>query len=356
MLSKLSSIESTYLGLKAQMMDESIFSDMTRMRDVARQMSQMEESYNLYQSFKQQAAQRDEANQILTSESDPDLVSMAREQLMDANEKISKIEEQMKVALLPKDPNDDKNIFLEVRPAAGGDEAWLFAAELYKCYMLYAQSQWWKVEIIDEQFNDIGGVKNVVVKISWEKIYSKMKRESWVHRVQRVPATESQGRIHTSTVTVAVVPEAEEVDITIDPNDVEIDTYAASSSWWQNANKNQTGVRLRHKPSWLIVTIGDSKSQLHNKEKARAVLRSRLFQIEMDRKQSEQTNARLDQIGGGDRSEKIKTYNFPQDRLTDHRIKESRSNLPSIMQWNIDEMIHAAILANQAALLTKATE
>lgn len=356
MLSKLASLESNYLALKEQMMDEQTFADPNKMRDIAKQMSQLEDAYHLYQAYKQQAAQREEANQLLASESDTDILSMAKEQLHNANERISQIEEEMKIALLPKDPNDDKNIFLEIRPAAGGDEAGLFAAELYKCYMLYAQSQWWRTEIVDEQLNDIGGVKNVVVKMSGDKVYSKMKRESGVHRVQRVPATESQGRIHTSTVTIAVVPEAEEVDIKIDPNDVEIDTYAASSSWWQNANKNQTGVRLRHKPSWLIVTIGDSKSQLHNKEKARAVLRSRLFQIEMDKQQSEQTNARLDQIGGGDRSEKIKTYNFPQDRLTDHRIKQSRSNLPSIMQWNIDEMIHATILANQAALLSQATQ
>lgn len=209
---------------------------------------------------------------------------------------------------------------------------------------------------MDEQLTDIGGVKNVTLKMSGDKVYSKMKWESGVHRVQRIPATESQGRVHTSTVTVAVVPEVEDVQIHIDPNDVELDTYAASSSGGQNANKNQTGVRLRHKPSGLIVTIGDSKSQLQNKEKAWAVLKSRLYQIELDKQQAEQTTARLDQIGNGDRSEKIRTYNFPQDRITDHRIKESRSNLPTVLLGNIDDMIIAVNAANQTALLALASK
>ena len=208
---------------------------------------------------------------------------------------------------------------------------------------------------MDEQLTDIGGVKNVTLKMSGDKVYSKMKRESGVHRVQRIPATESQGRVHTSTITVAIMPEVEDVDVKINEADVEIDTYAASSSWWQNANKNQTGVRLRHKPSGLIVTIGDSKSQLQNKEKARSVLRSRLYQIEMDKQQAELTSARLDQMWSGDRSEKIRTYNYPQDRITDHRIKESRSNLPVVMQWNIDDLINAVNIANQTALLAAST-
>lgn len=312
-------------------MDEAVYSDLQKTREINKELTDLEDAYQIATALKQAIAEREEANEIIDMESDQDLLEMAKEQLLTANERIASLEEQFKIALLPRDPNDDKNIFLEIRPAAGGDEAGLFASELLKCYMLYAQKQGRRTELMDEQLTDIGGVKNVTLKMSGDRVYSKMKWESGVHRVQRIPATESQGRVHTSTVTVAVVPEVEDVQIHIDPNDVEMDTYAASSSGGQNANKNQTGVRLRHKPSGLIVTIGDSKSQLQNKEKAWAVLKSRLYQIELDKQQSEQTTARLDQIGNGDRSEKIRTYNFPQDRITDHRIKESWSNLPTVL-------------------------
>lgn len=337
------------------MMDEAVYSDQQKTREVNKQLSDLEEAYQIAVGYQKAYAEREEANQILNSESDSDFLEMAQDQKDTANKRLEELEEQFKIALLPKDPNDDKNIFLEVRPAAGGDEAWLFASELLKCYMLYAQKQWRRTEMMDEQLTDIGWVKNVTVKMSGDKVYSKMKRESGVHRVQRIPATESQGRVHTSTVTVAVVPEVEDVSINIEEKDVEMDTYAASSSGWQNANKNQTGVRLRHKPSWLIVTIGDSKSQLQNKEKARTVLKSRLYQIELDKQQAEQTSTRLDQMGSGDRSEKIRTYNYPQDRITDHRIKESRSNLPTVLLGNIDDLIVAVNTANQTALLAAST-
>ena len=355
MIDQLLSIEQTYLELKSQMLDEATFSDQKKVREVNKKMSDLEDAYHIAIAYRQAIGEQQEANDILAAESDQDFVALAKEQLFSAQETIAALEEQFKIAMLPKDPNDDKNIFLEMRPAAGGDEAGLFASELLKCYMLYAQKQWRRIEIMDEQLTDIGGVKNVTLKMSGDKVYSKMKRESGVHRVQRIPATESQGRVHTSTITVAIMPEVEDVDVKINEADVEIDTYAASSSWWQNANKNQTGVRLRHKPSGLIVTIGDSKSQLQNKEKARSVLRSRLYQIEMDKQQAELTSARLDQMWSGDRSEKIRTYNYPQDRITDHRIKESRSNLPVVMQWNIDDLINAVNIANQTALLAAST-
>ena len=253
--------------------------------------------------------------------------------------------------MLPRDPNDDKNIYLEIRPAAGGEESALFGAELLKMYLVYAQKMGRKTEIVEEQLTDIGGVKFVMVKISGDNVYSLMKFESGVHRVQRIPETESQGRVHTSTVTVAVMPEAEDVDIEIDPKDIQIDTYAASSSGGQNANKNQTGVRLHHLPTGLIVNIGDSKSQIQNKEKAFAVLKSRLYQIELDKKIEAERGMRGKQIGTGDRSEKIRTYNFPQDRVTDHRIHESWSNLPSIMAGNIEEIMDKMVVENQTKLL-----
>ena len=355
MIEQLNNIEAKYLELRSMMMDEAVYSDQQKTREINKQLSDMEEAYEIAVAYRKAHEELTEANEILAAESDPDFVEMAKEQLFNAQEHMETLEEQFKVALLPKDPNDDKNIFLEVRPAAGGDEAGLFASELLKCYMLYAQKQWRRTEMMDEQLTDIGGVKNVTVKMSGHKVYSKMKRESGVHRVQRIPATESQWRVHTSTVTVAVVPEVEDVAINIEEKDVEMDTYAASSSGGQNANKNQTGVRLRHKPSGLIVTIGDSKSQLQNKEKARTVLKSRLYQIELDKQQAEQTSTRLDQMWSGDRSEKIRTYNYPQDRITDHRIKESRSNLPTVLLGNIDDLIVAVNTANQTALLAAST-
>jgi peptide chain release factor 1 len=220
-----------------------------------------------------------------------------------------------------------------------------------KMYLAFAQKKWWKTEIIEEQLSDIGWVKFVMVKMTGKKVYSLMKFESWVHRVQRIPETESQWRVHTSTVTVAVMPEAEDVDIQIDMKDIVMDTYAASSNGWQNANKNQTGVRIHHIPSGLIVNIWDSKSQIQNKEKAFAVLKSRLYQIELDKKQAEEKDLRWNQIWTGDRSEKIRTYNFPQDRVTDHRIHQSWSNLPSIMAGNIDDIMDQLVLENQTKLL-----
>ena len=356
MIEQLNSIETKYLDLRAQMLDEAVYSDLKKSRELNKQLSDLEDAYHIAVAYKKAYGELQEANEILSAESDPDFLDMAKEQLFSAQERIATLEEQFKLAMLPKDPNDDKDIFLEVRPAAGGDEAGLFASELLKCYMLYAQKQWRRTEMMDEQLTDIWWVKNVTVKMSGDKVYSKMKRESGVHRVQRIPSTESQGRVHTSTVTVAVVPEVEDVSITIEEKDVEIDTYAASSSGWQNANKNQTGVRLRHKPSWLIVTIGDSKSQLQNKEKAWTVLKSRLYQIELDKQQAEQTTARLDQMGSWDRSEKIRTYNYPQDRITDHRIKESWSNLPTVLLGNIDDLVNAVNIANQTALLAASTK
>lgn len=338
------------------MMEEAVYSDLQKTREVNKELSDLEESYHISVALQQALSERDEANDIIATESDSDLVEMAQEQLASASKQIMELEEAFKFALLPRDPNDDKNIFLEIRPAAGGDEAGLFASELFKSYMLYAQKQGRKTEIMDEQLTDIGWVKNITIKMSGDRVYSKMKWESGVHRVQRIPSTESQGRVHTSTVTVAVVPEVQDVSVDIQENEVEMDTYAASSAGGQNANKNQTGVRLRHLPTGLIVTIWDSKSQLQNKEKAWTVLKSRLYQIELEKQQAEQTSTRLDQIGNGDRSEKIRTYNFPQDRITDHRIKESWSNLPTVMLGNIDDLIIAVNTANQAALLLASTQ
>ncbi|HMS91040.1 MAG TPA: peptide chain release factor 1 [Candidatus Absconditabacterales bacterium] len=351
MLDKLAYIEKKYLELREQMMDPEIISDNKKSIQLSRDLSGMQEIYDLYQDYKKAHQQKHEAQEMIDTEQDSEMLEMAKEQLKEAENFIEDLDKKIKVALLPKDPNDDKNIYLEIRPAAGGDEAGLFATELLKMYLGYATKKGWKPEIVEQQLSDIGGVKFAMVKISGNNVYSIMKFESGVHRVQRIPTTESQGRVHTSTVTVAIMPEAEDLDFQIDPKDVEMDVYAGSSSGGQNANKNQTGVRLRHIPSGLIVDIGDSKSQLHNKDKAWSVLKARLYQIELDKKTAETKSLRGDQIGSGDRSEKIRTYNYPQDRVTDHRIHQSWSNLPVFLTGEIDDMINALVLENQTRLL-----
>ena len=356
MLDKLLSLEKRYLELRDQSMDADIISDNEKAIQINREVSNLQDIYDLTQDYKKYTTQYKESKEMMNNEKDAELIEMAREDYKEAETKIADLEEKIKIALLPKDENDDKNIFLEIRPAAWWDEAGLFATELLRMYLAYAEKKWRKPEIIEEQMSDIGWVKFVMVKISWEKVYSMMKFESGVHRVQRIPDTESQWRVHTSTVTVAIMPEVEDIDFKINPKDVEMDTYAGSSAWWQNANKNQTWVRLRHWPSGMIVDIGDSKSQIKNKEKAREVLKSRLYQIELDKKQAEQKDIRGDQIGSGDRSEKIRTYNYPQDRVTDHRIHHSWANLPGILSGELDDIMEKMVLENQTKLLQASTQ
>lgn len=353
MLDKLNTIIKKYEQLREESLKPEIFEDMEKAKKVNKELSSLEATYELALAYKKALETQKNAQDMLASETDPDLLDMAKEELESAKADIEKLDYDLKIALLPKDPNDEKNIYLEIRPAAGGDEAGLFAGELLKMYLTYAQKKGRKPEIVEEQLSDIGGIKFVMVKIAGASVYSLMKFESGVHRVQRIPDTESNGRVHTSTVTVAIMPEAEDVDIQIDPKDITMDTYAASSSGGQNANKNQTGVRLHHIPTGLIVNIGDSKSQMQNKEKAFAVLKSRLYQMELEKKQAEEKSLRGNQIGTGDRSEKIRTYNFPQDRVTDHRIHESWSNLPNIMMGNIDDIIGKMVLENQTMLLNE---
>lgn len=351
MLEKLNKIISRYEDLRNQALQPEVFQNPDKAKVINKELSGLEDTYNIAIRYKKALEAQTSAEEMLKSEQDTEMLEMAQEELDQAKEAIEKADQDLTVALLPKDPNDDKNIYLEIRPAAWGDESGLFGAELLKMYLAYAQKMGWKPEIVEEQLTDIGGIKFVMVKISGKKVYSLMKFESGVHRVQRIPDTESQGRVHTSTVTVAVMPEAEEVDVQIDPKDITMDTYAASSSGGQNANKNQTWVRLHHIPTGLIVNIGDSKSQMQNKEKAFAVLKSRLYQIELDKKTEEERGLRGDQIGTGDRSEKIRTYNFPQDRVTDHRIHESWSNIPSIMAGNIEDIMDKMVVENQTKLL-----
>jgi len=350
---KLQSIIDKYDELRELSISPEVIWNQKESIRINKEISSMQERYDLAKEYMSYRNQLEEAKEILNTESDEDMLEIAKDQKRESEEKLAEVEWKLKIALLPQDPNDDKNIFLEIRPAAGWDEAALFGAELLKMYLAYAQKKWWKPEIVEEQLTDIGGVKFVMVKICGEKVYSLMKFESGVHRVQRIPETESQWRVHTSTVTVAIMPEVDDVSIYIDPKDVVMDTYAASSSGWQNANKNQTWIRLHHIPTWLIVDIWDSKSQIKNKEKAFEVLKSRLYQIELDKQQKEQKEIRWNQIWTWDRSEKIRTYNFPQDRITDHRIHKSWSNIPVILAWDLDDILNSLVVENQAMLLEK---
>ena len=351
LLEKLEKLEKKYQELKEKLYDPKIASNVDELVKINKQLAELENIHNLYVKYKETIDQINEAKQILEEESDEEMLQLAKQQLKEAEERKEELEQKIKIALLPKDPNDDKNIYLEIRPAAWGEEAALFAAELLRMYLRYAEKQWRKAEIEEHQPSDLGGVKLAVVRISWDKVYSKLKFESWVHRVQRIPVTESWWRIHTSTVTVAVIPEVDDIDIKINPEDIEIDTYAASSAGWQHANKNETWVRIHHKPTGIIVNVWDSRSQLQNKEKAFRILKAKLYQLEQEKRERELKEQRLNQIWTWDRSEKIRTYNFPQDRVTDHRIKKSRSNLPAILDGEIDEIINDLIVENQTRML-----
>ena len=281
---------------------------------------------------------------------------LAKEELADAKKRIEELEQELKILLLPKDPNDEKNVMVEIRAGAGGDEAALFASELYRMYVRYAERKRWKTEIVSLNENGIGGFKEVVFMVTGQGAYSKLKYESGVHRVQRVPETESGGRIHTSTATVAVMPEAEEFDIEIDMNDCRIDVMRASGNGGQCVNTTDSAVRLTHMPTGIVIYSQTEKSQLQNKEKAFRLLRSKLYDLELERRQSEESEARRSQIGTGDRSEKIRTYNFPQGRVTEHRIKLTLYKIDSVMDGELDELIDSLIAADQAAKLAKLNE
>ena len=333
-----------------------VANDQTKFRKLMKEQSDLLPLVEAYKAEKEAKQSQEDALSMLDTESDEEIREMAKEELAEGKKKEAELEQELKILLLPKDPNDDKNIMLEIRAGAGGDEAALFAAELYRMYVHYAESQNWKVEMINVNENGIGGFKEVVAMVTGKGAYSKMKYESGVHRVQRVPETESGGRIHTSTASVAVMPEAEEVDVQIDMNDIRIDVMRASGNGGQCVNTTDSAVRLTHYPTGIVIYSQTEKSQLQNKEKAFALLRSKLYEIELEKKQSAESAERKSQIGTGDRSEKIRTYNFPQGRVTDHRINLTLYKLDKIMNGDIQEIIDACIAADQAAKLAKLNE
>jgi len=309
-----------------------------------------------YREFKQAKQDEEEALAMINDEADGEMKDMAKEELVDAKERIEKKEKELKILLLPTDPNDSKNVIVEIRAGAGGDEAALFAAELYRMYAHFADENRWKVEMINASESGIGGMKEVVFMINGQGAYSKLKYESGVHRVQRVPETESGGRIHTSTATVAIIPEAEEVDFHLDMNDCKFDVFRSSGNGGQSVNTTDSAVRLTHFPSGIVISSQDEKSQLKNKEKALKVLRAKLYDLELEKAHDAEAEARKSQVGTGDRSEKIRTYNFPQGRMTDHRIKLTLYKLDAILNGDLQEILDNLIAADQAAKLAKISD
>lgn len=356
MFDKLDDILIHYEELMRMLGDPDVTQDTKRFTKLMKEQADLAPIVEAYKQYKQAKQDVEDSLAMLEEESDEEMREMAKEELADAKKRIEDLEHELKILLLPKDPNDDKNIILEIRAGAGGDEAALFAAELYRMYTNYADSHRWKVEIISLNENGIGGFKEVVAMVTGKGAYSKLKYESGVHRVQRVPETESGGRIHTSTATVAVMPEAEEVDVQIDMNDCRIDVMRASGNGGQCVNTTDSAVRLTHMPTGIVIYSQTEKSQLQNKEKAFALLRAKLYDMECQKRHDAEAEARKSQIGTGDRSEKIRTYNFPQGRVTDHRIGLTLYKLDKIMNGDIQEIIDACIAADQAAKLANMNE
>ncbi|MBQ3664965.1 MAG: peptide chain release factor 1 [Lachnospiraceae bacterium] len=356
MFDRLDDLLRRYEELMLELNDPSIANDQVKFRKLMKEQSDLTPIVEAYKEYKGCKETVEESLAILDEESDEEMRELAKEELNVAKERIEELERQIKILLLPKDPNDDKNVIVEIRAGAGGDEAALFAAEIYRMYVHYAETKRWKVELMEFEEIGIGGMKNVTFMVTGSGAYSVLKYESGVHRVQRVPETESGGRIHTSTITVAVIPEAEEVDIQIDEKDIRIDVMRASGNGGQCVNTTDSAVRLTHFPTGIVVYSQTEKSQLQNKAKAFALLRSKLYDMECQKAHDAEAEARRSQIGTGDRSEKIRTYNFPQGRVTDHRIGLTLYKLDKIMNGDIQEIIDACIAADQAAKLSKLDE
>ncbi|MCI8327751.1 MAG: peptide chain release factor 1 [Lachnospiraceae bacterium] len=352
MFDKLDDTLMRYEEIMNQLSEPDVANDTARFKKLMKEQSDLTPVVETYKEYKQCKQNIDDSLTMLEEESDEEMRELAKEELNGSKARIEEIEQKLKVLLLPKDPNDDKNVIVEIRAGAGGDEAALFAAEIYRMYVHYAEGQRWKVETLEMEEIGIGGMKSVNFMITGQGAYSKMKYESGVHRVQRVPETESGGRIHTSTITVAVMPEAEEVDVEIDEKDVRIDVMRASGNGGQCVNTTDSAVRLTHYPTGIVIYSQTEKSQIQNKAKAYALLRAKLYDIECQKAHDAEAEARRSQIGTGDRSEKIRTYNFPQGRVTDHRINLTLYKLDKIMNGDIQEILDACIAADQAAKLS----
>jgi peptide chain release factor 1 len=337
---KLAQLEKRHDELTQQMADPAVISDGDKYRKVTKEQAELSEVVGKYREWKNVEDALSQARPML-QEKDPDLRAMAEEEVTRLEPELTRIEEEIKVLLLPKDPKDDKNVVLEIRAGTGGDEATLFAAEVFRMYSRYAESQKWKIEVMSTSESAVGGLKEVIALVNGNKVYSKLRYESGGHRVQRVPVTEQQGRVHTSAITVAVLPEADEVEVKIDPKDIRIDTFCSSGPGGQSVNTTYSAVRITHLPTGLVVSCQDEKSQIKNRAKAEKVLRSRLYELELEKQQAELGAERRIMVGTGDRSEKIRTYNFPQNRVTDHRINFTLHQLDFVMDGKLDPVIDA---------------
>ena len=356
MFDRLEDLVIRYQEVMGELQEPDVANDPERFRKLMKEQSDLAPIVEAYQEYKNCKQNVEESLMILEEESDEEMRELAKEELNESKARIEELEQELKILLLPKDPNDDKNVIVEIRAGAGGDEAALFAAEIYRMYVHYADSRRWKTEMISLNENGIGGFKECVFMITGQGAYSRMKYESGVHRVQRVPETESGGRIHTSTITVAIMPEAEEVDVQLDMNDCRFDVFRASGNGGQCVNTTDSAVRLTHIPTGIVISCQDEKSQLKNKDKAIKVLRARLYDLEQSKAHDAEAELRKSQIGTGDRAEKIRTYNFPQGRVTDHRIKLTLHRLDDILNGDLDEIIDSLTAADQAAKLSKLQE
>ncbi|MGX6428224.1 peptide chain release factor 1 [Levilactobacillus yonginensis] len=351
MFDKLQAVADRYDELNELISDPEVIADTQKFMKLSKEEGELRETvdkYHQYQSVTQQIADDDE---MLREKLDDDMDAMVKEELKDLNDQKTKLEDDIKVLLLPKDPNDDKNIIMEIHGAAGGDEASLFAADLFSMYSKYAERQGWSIEVVDENATEVGGFKEIVLMITGDKVYSKLKYENGAHRVQRVPATESAGRVHTSTATVGVMPEEEDVDIDIDPKDIRTDVYRSSGAGGQHINKTSSAVRMTHLPTGIVVAMQDERSQQQNRAKAMTILRARVYDYYKQQEEDAYNAERKSAVGTGDRSERIRTYNYPQNRVTDHRIGLTLNKLDRVMNGEMDDIIDALILSDQAAKL-----
>ncbi|GAB4444840.1 MAG: peptide chain release factor 1 [Anaerolineae bacterium] len=351
MLEKLAGIEARYQEIEQAMADPETAVDYERMAELAQEKAELEGIVSMYRAYRRVLDEIAQAEALLDEEADDDMLELAREELERLTAQRDALEPELRTMLLPKDPRDAKNVIVEIRAGAGGDEAGIFAADLFRMYTRYAEARNWKIEVLSAHETGVGGFKEIIFQVKGKGAYSRLKYESGVHRVQRVPVTESAGRIHTSTATVAVLAEMDEVEVDIDPNDLRIDVYRSRGAGGQSVNTTDSAVRVTHVPTGIVVACQDERSQLQNRARALSILRARLYEIEQERLQEEQDSTRRLQVGTGERSEKIRTYNYPQNRVTDHRIGMSSYNLPAVMQGDIDEFIDELAAREQAEKL-----